>query len=348
MDRGRIMRINKNIRFRDFISMANKGNYVLAYAFLSDRVYLSFSIENETFECVRTDAQIYKEYKRETGGTEYPKALISFKEKYLHRELLVEFFPNEEQKEYINSIKPLEDSVSFEKVRPLADFKQDTLHVEHVTGGSAIVGETAEGGEGVFGFYGEFADDTKEDVRWITVRGRRIPIRKGESVKEVLKKEFEGKKKSEKKEDDAFSFQDNNQEKVIHSGWSKGNSYRYILEGTGDIFRELTKPDNRIHFDYISEKIRRIEKHFKEMEEKRKYFPETGVHPEDSIQYAREHNKGKMDKMLSQWEKQPVVNSIQDIGRKLNISMIKGDYEEAKKHIKAIKNEFKEKEEDEQ
>jgi len=39
-----------------------------------------------------------------------------------------------------------------------------------------------------------------------------------------------------------FEYQDKNQEKVIQSGWHKGNSYRFVLEGTGDIFRELSKP----------------------------------------------------------------------------------------------------------
>lgn len=134
-----------------------------------------------------------------------------------------------------------------------------------------------------------------------------------------------------------FDYQDKNQEKIIHSGWKKGNSYRYILEGTGDIFRELTNPEEHIHQSYINEKIRRIERHFEEMDKKRKYFPETGVHPNDSIEYTKENNKDKFDKMISFWNKQPYKTDKQKIAIDLNVAMLKGDYGKAKKLIEFLK-----------
>jgi len=135
---------------------------------------------------------------------------------------------------------------------------------------------------------------------------------------------------------DPYKYQDNNQEKIIHSDWEKGNSYRYILEGTGDIFRELTKPKEYISNSYIEEKKRRIFNHFQDMKEKREFFPETGVHPEDSIQYAKANNKNKFDTMIKQWEEQPHKTEKQKIAIQLNISMIKGNYKEAKKLLKQI------------
>jgi hypothetical protein len=38
---------------------------------------------------------------------------------------------------------------------------------------------------------------------------------------------------------DPYDYQDAHAEKVIHSEWETGNSYRHVLEGAGDIFREL-------------------------------------------------------------------------------------------------------------
>ena len=132
-----------------------------------------------------------------------------------------------------------------------------------------------------------------------------------------------------------FEFQNKNQEEIIHSKkWNKGNSYRYVLEGTGDIFRELTKND--YYPSYIQEKISRIKNYFQEMEEKRKYFPETGVHPEDSYQFSFENNKDKFNKMISFWKKQPIKNEKQELARQLNISMLTGNFDKAKMLIKQI------------
>ena len=134
-----------------------------------------------------------------------------------------------------------------------------------------------------------------------------------------------------------FEFQDKNQERVIHSGWDNGgNSYRYILEGTGDIFRELTKEDGG-DIGYIGQKIKRLNDFFETMDRQRQYFPDTGIHPDDSIQRAQEAHPEKIEKMIKLWEKQPVKTKEQELARKLNIAMLTGDYTTAKEIIPQIK-----------
>ena len=98
-----------------------------------------------------------------------------------------------------------------------------------------------------------------------------------------------------------YVYQDSNQEKIIHTPtWKKGNVYRFVLEGTGDIFRELTKP--KPHYTYIHEKIIRIENRIQE--------EETWVHPEDSYDYSKDNNKTKFKLMKTQWTNQPTINKI--------------------------------------
>jgi hypothetical protein len=138
-----------------------------------------------------------------------------------------------------------------------------------------------------------------------------------------------------------FDFQDKNQEQVIHSGWKKGNSYRFVLEGTGDIFREFAKNPKNPDKTYVNEKIRRIKNHFELMEKQKEYFPETQIHPEDSIQYARENNPEKFVLMKSYWVKQPVKTKEQENARRLNIAMIEGDYPKAKRLIADIEKDLK-------
>lgn len=123
-----------------------------------------------------------------------------------------------------------------------------------------------------------------------------------------------------------YNYQDNNQEKVIHSGWEKGNSYRFVLEGTGDIFREISTTKCS---SYIDEKIRRIEKQFEDVK--------SGIHQDDSYEYSYENNKENFKKMISQWKNQPVENDIQNTARNLNISMLNNNIKESKKNIKIIK-----------
>jgi hypothetical protein len=154
-----------------------------------------------------------------------------------------------------------------------------------------------------------------------------------------------------------FGFQDNNQEKIIHSGWSKGNCYRYILEGAGDVFRELTK--NHPFYSYIGEKLDRIEGYIKDVEKKRtdsakwneediKYMKKkygldptkTNIHPEDSFEYAHNENKEKFEKMIVLWEKQPSNTKIQETAKRLNLDMLKKDFDDAKIQMRTIRKYF--------
>jgi hypothetical protein len=125
-----------------------------------------------------------------------------------------------------------------------------------------------------------------------------------------------------------YYFQDTHQEKVIHGGWDKGNSYRYVLEGAGDIFRELTKP--RPSKGYLFEKINRIEGQIKD--------EQTWVHQEDSFEYSYQHNKDRFGKMIDLWEKQPYQTETQKDAINLNIAMLKGDFIDAKMYIDKIKS----------
>lgn len=128
-----------------------------------------------------------------------------------------------------------------------------------------------------------------------------------------------------------YDYQDSNQEETIHdSGWHKGDNYRFVLEGTGDIFRELTKETP--HYSYIYEKIERIEHHIED--------EKSWIHPEDSYDYSRENNKSKFILMKKQWESQPTINNIQKQAVKLNIAMLDKDFDVAKKQIKTIKEHF--------
>jgi hypothetical protein len=127
-----------------------------------------------------------------------------------------------------------------------------------------------------------------------------------------------------------FEFQDNNQEKIIHSGWDYGNNYRYVLEGTGDVFRETIKvnPD----YGYISEKLDRIERHIKD--ERR------GIHPDDSFETSLNKNSDKFSEMEKLWDKQPTLSDIQQVAVKLNKTMLKGNFNLAEKYIRDIKSFF--------
>lgn len=150
-----------------------------------------------------------------------------------------------------------------------------------------------------------------------------------------------------------FNQQNTHQEKIIHGVWNKGNSYRYILEGTGDVFRELTKPeDYSIHMGYIEEKLSRVESHIKEVEESKDWTEKevldsektygisqlkTRIHPEDSYEYAKIHNEQKFKKLTSQWNEQNYNNQRQKDAIDLNKAMLKKDFTEAKSLIKKIR-----------
>ncbi len=125
---------------------------------------------------------------------------------------------------------------------------------------------------------------------------------------------------------DPFAFQDSHQEKVIHSDWDEGNWYRKeVLEGAGDIFRELTRPMPT--YSYIREKENRI----------RSYLDERfSVHPDDSFELSYKYNKDKFKKMIKFWEEQPYNTELQRTAIKLNIALLKGEFGEAEYYLNKI------------
>jgi hypothetical protein len=128
--------------------------------------------------------------------------------------------------------------------------------------------------------------------------------------------------------DQIFKYQDTNQEKVIHSGWREGNSYRYILEASGDIFRELTNSQPSIV--YIREKIRRIDEQIREQLYGK-------IHKDDSFEYSLSINKDKFEKMKSQWYRQPSNSKIQKYAIELNLNMLNGFWFAAIENLNKIK-----------
>jgi hypothetical protein len=152
-----------------------------------------------------------------------------------------------------------------------------------------------------------------------------------------------------KRENLEFDYQDTHQEKIIHGRWDKGNSYRYVLEGTGDIFRESTM--KYVDKGYMSQKITRIKNHIDAVErphnwsemENEIYTKEYGVspyktkiHPEDSHEYAYMNNKEKFEEMKQQWKNQPYSTKLQKQAIDLNIAMLDKDYDTAKSIINKI------------
>ena len=127
---------------------------------------------------------------------------------------------------------------------------------------------------------------------------------------------------------DRYNYQDTNQEQVIQSSWSKGNNYRYILEGAGDIFRDLTmrsEPDP----GYILEKINRIERHIND--------ESRGIHKDDTFETSRSHNPGKFAKMLEQWRNQPTGTDLEEKAKTLNLLMLQGYFGMARRTLAEIK-----------
>ena len=125
-----------------------------------------------------------------------------------------------------------------------------------------------------------------------------------------------------------FKFQDENQEKVIHSGDWKHNALRHDLEGAGDIFRELAKEGQ--DEGYISEKIRRLERLFEGYDKKT-------LHEDDTIEGAWEYAKDNMTALLDSWEKQPVNTPEQQIAKDLNLALLNRDITKAKELVEQIK-----------
>lgn len=126
----------------------------------------------------------------------------------------------------------------------------------------------------------------------------------------------------------AYDYQDSHQEELIHSDAWEGANFRFVLEGAGDVFRELTKP--RPHMSYIEEKFARIEEHIKD--------EETGkIHPKDGLARAESDDKDRLKELVKLWHDQPIDKMVQLNAKELNLALISGDWSEAKIQIDLIR-----------
>ena len=119
----------------------------------------------------------------------------------------------------------------------------------------------------------------------------------------------------------AFEYQNSIPERIVHLDWDKANSYRFELEGAGDVLRELTKstPDP----GYIGEKLNRTKRLLNALE--------TGkLHPDDSIIAARKYEPDKLNNLIAAYEKQPIANPDQQMAKDLVLALAKGDYATAR------------------
>jgi hypothetical protein len=131
---------------------------------------------------------------------------------------------------------------------------------------------------------------------------------------------------------DPYRYQDTHQERLIHSEWN-AYSFRYDLEGAGDIFRELAKDFNDMR--YIMEKVRRIEIFLEGTQNKRIYY-------DDSMEKAQKEDPEKLEQLLRYWEEQPTDTEEQELAKNFNIELVKGNLDTAKillNNIKSLKYE---------
>lgn len=166
----------------------------------------------------------------------------------------------------------------------------------------------------------------------------------GDVDKDGVKNKFDCRPFDKKKQGvlhkNPYKFQDTHQERVIHSGWKAGNVYRHVLEGTGDIFREVSKhhpikdvatgkQHRFISKEYIDEKMRRMKEH---LEKEKKGI----IHPDDSYNYSYEQNRDKFAQLKKQWQEQPVETKLQERAKQLNLALMDKDFETAEKIIPEI------------
>jgi hypothetical protein len=122
-----------------------------------------------------------------------------------------------------------------------------------------------------------------------------------------------------------LKFQDTNQEKIVHADWFgpkedlyQDNELRFVLEGSGDIFREhaIHKANNFWTAQYyIDEKAARI----------KKYLTDKSLanHSVDEV------NKAKLAELRRLWAQQPHETPLQKKAIDLNLAIIDRDNEKA-------------------
>lgn len=127
-----------------------------------------------------------------------------------------------------------------------------------------------------------------------------------------------------------YDYQDSHQEELIHSDAWEGANFRFVLEGAGDVFRELTKA--RPHRSCIEEKFARIEEHIKDEESGK-------IHPKDGLAIAEQDDKERLKELVLLWHDQPITRTVQLNAKELNLALIRGDWSEAKIQIDLIRSE---------
>jgi len=132
---------------------------------------------------------------------------------------------------------------------------------------------------------------------------------------------------------DPYEFQDTNQEKIVHADWWGGrgqelwkdNELRFVLEGSGDIFREYSihKTSNWwFAQNYIDEKAARIKRYLT--------MPSLADHD------VSEENKAKLAELRRLWTIQPRETELQKKAIDLNLAIIDKDTGKAISILKEI------------
>lgn len=139
-----------------------------------------------------------------------------------------------------------------------------------------------------------------------------------------------------KGESKVFDYQDSNPEKIIHAKWNNGNQFRYILEGSGDILRELSARGDNPDFyskSYVGEKINRIENFLDRMD----MGIGTSEVADGSRLYSKKFNEEHFKNLQEAYEKQPTSTVQQDLAKQLTLDLIKGDWESARRSLNDLK-----------
>jgi hypothetical protein len=121
-------------------------------------------------------------------------------------------------------------------------------------------------------------------------------------------------------------YQDNNQEPLVHSADWNCNVVRYLFEGFGDIFRELSKV-NYQDTGYINEKIRRWDNYINRR-----------IHSDDTIETAMVKDHDKFEQMLTLWNNQPTSTQEQRVAKWLNLRLSEGDITGIEINIDILRN----------
>ena len=121
-----------------------------------------------------------------------------------------------------------------------------------------------------------------------------------------------------------YAYQDATAEKIIHTSWDKANSYRFDLEGAGDIIREFGDKGKQADPNYIGEKLDRIDRLLTKIETRR-------LHPNDSLKMALDHVPEKVKALQKAYEAQPVTRKGEVLAKQLVLDLLSGDYRSARK-----------------